>query len=184
MDKNHTQIGEHMNNKHTWFNVLTIFITVILSGCTPPSSNNKDPFYRSIGDYDFNRLPLIEPYDAITLTGASKKSAWQIDLHPSTASTKTYYSEISDVRKLSVNKGVIMAYTPYFKQYLKDQGLKNLYWFVIVPSKKVEIGFDNETDFHKYIQSIGIEEPVWIEPDPAFRQFEKTGCLDWIPDCK
>jgi hypothetical protein len=68
--------------------------------------------------------------------------------------------------------------------HVEQVGQKVLYWFVIIPQEKLEVGFDNEADFLKYIREYGIEEPTWEDPESIFQRFKDTGCLEWIPDCK
>jgi hypothetical protein len=77
-----------------------------------------------------------------------------------------------------------MVYATYPQEVDTDVGQKVLYWFVIVPDKKIETGFEMEAEFLSYIQTYGIEQPQWIEPESTYEQFAETGCLEWIPDCK
>ncbi len=134
------------------------------------------------------RIPLVKPYEMLKLNQKleiNRKLGWSIysDLSPDEREFY-YYDSVHDIKTFSVENGIIMAYTTYAEGFDQDVGQKVLYWFVIVPDKKLETGFDTEAEFLNYIQTYGIQQPNWIEPDIAYKQFAETGCLKWIPDCK
>jgi hypothetical protein len=111
--------------------------------------------------------------------------SWQMPLlaNPSSKSTY-YYSNLHDIRKLAVEKGIIMLYTPYVERNIDTSiGQKIYHWFVIMPTSNIEEGFENESAFLDYIQQFEIQEPNWLDPSKTYEQFFQTGCLDWIPDC-
>lgn len=95
-----------------------------------------------------------------------------------------WYTGLHDVQKIAVVEGVILVYTPYEPLVAKDVGQKVLNWFVIIPDKGIETGFDNENDFLEYLQEYGINEVSWETPDVLYQRFLDTGCLDWIPGCQ
>jgi hypothetical protein len=134
------------------------------------------------------RIPLTKPYEILKIDYKKPgwwSLGWSINLHVSPSEKEVYYYQaIHDIRKFAIEDGVIMAYTTYPQEVDLDVGQKVLYWFVIVPDQKIETGFDTEDEFLSYIQTYGIQQPDWIEPDRAYEQFYETGCLDWIPDCK
>lgn len=133
------------------------------------------------------RIPLMKPYEMLKLNQQleiNRKLGWGIQLHVSPSEKELYYySAIYDIQKFAIENGVIMVYATYPQEVDTDVGQKVLYWFVIVPDKEIETGFDMEAEFLSYIQTYGIELPRWIEPERAYEQFYKTGCLDWIPTC-
>jgi hypothetical protein len=145
----------------------------------------KESFYQNSGDWDAYYIPLVKPYKAVRLVQGVD---WDIELYVApTQKDMYYYLHINDVNKIAVKNKVIMVYAPNSILLDEDEiriGQKVLPWFVIVPDKKIEIGFDNEDGFLKYIQEYGIKEPAWENPDSIFQKFQKTGCLDWIPNCK
>ena len=144
----------------------------------------RDPFYHNVGEWDTEYLPLIKPYKAVKfLKTAVDKPNWKISSQ-AFDETEILYAQIYDVRKIAVENNTIMAYSPdSFSDSEKRAGIKILYWFVIVPDKKIETGFETEDEFLTYIHTFGIQQPKWVDPDVAFEQFFDTGCLDWIPDC-
>jgi hypothetical protein len=172
---------EKMSNamKSLGFTTFIIVFLILTNSCSVFYSKfqTNDPFYQSTGGLDFLRIPLIKPYDAIK---GNEKLGWEIDMK----TNDTYYISIKGIEKIAIEKGIILIYTPYNEESAEGLGEKILYWFALIPSKGIEKGFDNEDDFIKYIQDYGIREPTWLDPNAVFKQFDKTGCLQWIPDCK
>lgn len=163
---------------------------VLLCACstrTLRDNNNKDPFYTDLGG-DAMRLPLIKPYEILKLNQQleiNRKLGWGIQLQIAPSEKELYYyNAIYDIQKFALEDGVIMVFATYPQEVDTDVGQKILYWFVIVPDKSIEIGFETDAEFLNYVQHYGIEQPSWTEPDAAYEQFYKTACLDWIPDCK
>lgn len=147
----------------------------------PPTPTQPIDFYSDIGDpkRDSFRIPLIKPYE---LTGTSYPGSWGIKLyyHDTKPYTDPMHSflGINSVAKFTVENGVIVAMTD------KKLGNERLQWFVIIPDKQVEVGFNNEAEFKKYIQTYNITEPSWFTTKEAYKQLKDTGCLPWIPGCK
>lgn len=96
-----------------------------------------------------------------------------------------YPYNIEELEKFAVQSGVIMAYSSYINKEADSYIQDNYYhWFVIIPEKEIAEGFHTEDEFRDYIQTLGIQDSDWQRPDEAYEQFKKTGCLEWIPDCK
>ena len=100
-------------------------------------------------------------------------------------SQEEYGYGIRELEKFAVKNDVIMAYSAYVDSdaniYIQD----NYYhWFVLIPDKEIAEGFHTEDKFLQYIQTLGVDDPDWQTPDEAYEKFKKTGCLEWIPDCK
>ncbi len=145
------------------------------------------PFYEDIGWVDAEYLPLIEPYRAVKMTDEELPTDWRITLYVSPEEKQLdYYLGIHNVQKISVQKNIIMVYSPDSLSVTTSGGFKipEYYWFIIVPGKDIEIGFETEQEFLEYIHNLGVKTPLWIDPDAAYMQFVKTKCLDWIPDCR
>ncbi|MBI3242752.1 MAG: hypothetical protein HYZ49_10715 [Chloroflexi bacterium] len=155
----------------------TLLIAVLgCGGSTMQKPRQVDPFYEGTGDLDSIRIPLLKPYEAINAKGNSL--GWYMDLY---GQGKEVYFQIQHIEKIAVEKGVIMAFASENRQ--SASWLPAWYWIVIIPDQNIEIGFENEEDFKKYIQEYGIVEPLWTDPTEVFQEFEKTGCADWIPNC-
>ena len=171
-------------NKHSQFLLLTFFslIFMLLSSCKGNTYTQPDPFYGIGSEWDHLRFPLIKPYYVIFI---SDEYGWQIPLQGAPSSRDFYYYlTIQHVQKISVEKDVIMIYSPYKNQIDESVGQKILYWFVFIPEKSIEMGFDNENNFLNYIQQFGVQNPSWRTPNEILEEYEKTSCLEWIPNCK
>lgn len=164
--------------KYAPFAGLIILLIALLScrNSSPKKVRHSDPFYNDTGEGNFLVVPLIKPYRVVTDAGAG--IGWQMDLH------KQYRASVGilHIEKIAVEKGVIMVFAPTTPKI----SLANTSWdwIVIIPEQEIEVGFDNEDAFLNYIRAYGIEKPNWIDPMEAFKQFERTGCLEWIPDCE
>jgi hypothetical protein len=172
--------------KKTAFCLMILLNVIYLTSCTP-LVQHSDPFY-NVSDSDYAQLPLIDPIEARKLNSSSP---WELDLAnylwinlPNSQDVYAY-SHVDELEKVSVGDGVIMAYSSYVDKQADAYIQDNYYhWFVMVPSKNITVGFHTEDEFLQYIQTLGVQDPVWQTPDKAYAKFEKTGCLDWIPDCK
>jgi len=170
--------------------VLMILAAIYLSGCVS-RVHHDDEFYNNDGDYPYIQFPLIKPYYVYRM---NSESPWILNLKGHLwidIGNYAYNYDIEDVRKLAVKDRVIMAYSPYvdekpFDNEQVNQSIREHYyhWFAVIPDKNVEVGFESESEFLSYIQKLGIQQPDWREPVDIFNDFEQTGCLSWIPDCK
>jgi len=173
----------NMKKLLNWFTV--IFIAFYLSSCTS-RVQHTDEFYNDRGSFPYLRFPLIKPYyvDSAAVTGGTEP--WTMYLKKLWAPPNyLYLYSVTDVRKLSIKGNVIMAYSPYVNEEA-EQGIQENYyhWFVVVADKNIEAGFHTEGAFLEYIQQLGIQQPEWTSPDDLFDEYDSTGCLPWIPDCK
>jgi hypothetical protein len=95
-----------------------------------------------------------------------------------------HYLQIQDVRKIAIDKGIIMVYTPFEKLiYVSPEQEKALHWFILIPDQ-AELGFETEEEFTTYLKKYEISQPAWQEPEAILQTYDQTGCLDWIPGCK
>lgn len=173
--------------------LMMLLFLCLLTSCSS-RVQHTNPFY-NYNDNDFPRdhLPIIDPVEA---TRKSPSSSWSMKLlnglyieMPKSQEqevVKVYiYSRVAELEKFSVKDGVIMAYSDYVNQQADAYIQTNFYhWFVMIPDKNITEGFHTENAFNQYIESKGIQDPVWQTPDEAFDQFLNTGCLDWFPDCE
>lgn len=171
---------------------IILILILLLSLCCLTSNlrrvKHDDPFY-NYDDMSILRIPLIKPIEVNRLDSSYP---WDIELHSdmwidfSEMPEREYcFFEITAPEKFAVQKGVIMAYSSYVDKEADAYIQENFFhWFVIIPEKEFAEGFHTEDEFLEYIQILGIEDPDWQIPDEAHKQFRKTGCLEWIPDCK
>ena len=153
------------------------------------SVKHADPFY-DYDDFDMVRIPLINPIEANYLNASDP---WDISLKPCVyvdfpnrqGSHYYTYCHVRKLEKFAVQNGVIMAYSSYINEKADVYIQENYYhWFVLIPEKEITEGFHTETEFLEYLKTLGIEDIDWQLPDEAQKQFRKTGCLEWFPDCE
>jgi hypothetical protein len=173
-----------MLKKYAWIFIAVFLLLALLSGYKMFVYFQRDPFYRNGSEWDHLRFPLIKPYYAIKV---GEKIDWQIplDLEGDPSQVNLYhFLHIPNVQKVAVNNGVIMVYATH--KPLADESAKyaNPRWYALVVDEKIEMGFETEAEFLAYVQQFGIDRPVWREPDDISIEYDRTRCLDWIPDCK
>lgn len=177
--------------------VLCLFMLLLSLSCIldySPPERYADPFYNFNDGFDSSLyLPLIKPIDAVSLTiSEAGESLWVVFLArgtwvsvPNSQNNLAHYDTIEELEKFAVKDGAILAYSAYVDKEADPYIQENYYhWFVLIPEKKIAEGFQTEEEFSNYIQTLGIQNPNWQTPNEAFDKFKKTGCLDWIPDCK
>jgi hypothetical protein len=180
--------------RRTFLNFMIYVCILLLTGCRP-FVHHANPFYNYNGDdYPMIHLPLIDP---VEVTQVRPSSPWNMSypdgIHIAIPKEKEeeiqkiyIYSTVQELEKFAVQDGIILAYSRYVNPKADEFIRNNFYhWFVIIPSKKITKGFQTEDEFILYIQTIGIQDPVWWKPEEAYSRFlDNGGCLNWIPDCK
>ena len=141
------------------------------------SSSHEQPsgtaFFESPGGFDYKRIALIEPYQAIDIGDGR----WSVDLQ--TESIR-YQDSVNDITKLNVISGtVIVTYSP--DTLFAGEHVSNL-WFVIVPGMNVERGFTDEDEFLDYLNGMGIGDPRLVSVDALYEELVNKGYLEWFPD--
>ena len=167
-------------------NAFLYILLFSLGGCDLGQNNdarknnpNTDPFYIEEKGFDFNRFPLIKPYEVVTLNHGT---SWDLGLKGLKDDEAWLSVCVSNVKKLDVKSNLILAYGSD-STYLNNHKVFEA-WFVINPTIKEEKGFTNEEEFSSYLKKQGIEKPKWREVNEVFKQFLDTYCLEWIPSCK
>jgi hypothetical protein len=169
---------------------LILFLSIsCMTSCASPVQH-ADPFYNvNYDDEPLIHLPLIKPVEAKRRGGSSP---WRVFLTfgpwvsvPDRQDNFFYAYDVEELEKFAVENGIIMAYSAYVDQdadaYVQDN---YFHWFVIIPDKEIAEGFHTEAEFREYIQTLGIQDPDWQTPSETYKQFKRTGCLEWFPDCE
>ena len=130
-------------------------------------------FYTDCNGFDYIRFPLIMPYEAMCID----RENWIINLNPGVG----YYLSINDILEVSVVDSMIFVHTNSTGFFDGDH--EPWQWFVVIPSKKIEIGFSTKKEFEKYLEQFNTREINWINIENAYYQFKDTECLPWIPGC-
>jgi hypothetical protein len=160
-----------------------ILTTMLIMHCSLCACSPKNDFYQKGSGWDYLRFPLLEPYYAI-YNVAEDENGWVIPLHLEPSKKNfLHYLDIQDVRKIAVENGTIMVYTPYSKLIQISEGQdKELHWFIIRPDQG-ELGFETEEEFIFSLKQYDIDQPMWYEPLSILQKFDQTRCLEWIPNC-
>jgi hypothetical protein len=182
-----------MDIKKTIYYLIILFGLAFVTSCAPhaqptnPPVQHADPFYNiNHNDYPLIYLPLIKPIEAEREDG---RTPWRIfipyGLWVQLPNRHDYGYAVEELEKIAVKDGIILAYSSYVDKNADASVQENYYhWFVLIPDKKIAEGFHTETEFTQYIQTLDIQNPDWQTPQDAYDTYVKTGCLDWIPDCK
>lgn len=159
----------------------SMFVFVI--GLVLAACGYDDPFYGKGSGWDFVRFPLIKPYYAISSTDTEAR--WIVSLNnKSPLKEVSSIMEIEDVQKIAVLDNAIMVYTPDNTANRFGDHNFIFHWYILIPDEHLEIGFETEDKFLDYLRQNNMGEPNWQEPLSILQEYDQTGCLDWIPDCK
>ena len=127
---------------------LCIILLLTICSCIFSSRfESSNPFYVSSGDWDFLRLPLIEPYEIIK---GDESLGWSMDLFIAPAE-ENYYRSVKRIEKIAIEKDVILIHSSYIESSAEVLGMDILFWYVIVPNERIEKGFEKESEFQSYI---------------------------------
>jgi len=135
----------------------------------------KDNFYYSMGGWDYERIPLIEPYEAINV-GYIHNFPWFIDLN---LDSHIYRTSSIESGKIDIKNGVIYIYSQ--DGILEGVSYSDI-WMILIPSEQIEIGFTNEEKFNKYLSENNLEEPVFEKLNDLYDELVEIGYLDWFPE--
>lgn len=158
-----------------------LFVILAVTGC---SKKHKDPFYNDFGTWDSMQLPLLNPYYLIYITD---EFGWQMPIKGNFPEPYWEFNlgDLTNIEKVSVKNGVIMVYSSVGRDFIGDAVPPTFNWFVMIPDEKNrEMGFASEADLIKYVHQFGVIEPAWVDPNSAYKEFYRTGCYDWVPDCE
>lgn len=169
--------------------VLIVFITIFLSGCffLPEKKQYevqipKGSFYHSMGGWDYQRIPLIKPYDAISVD--YKELGWLIKSKNESDS----YLDSNFIKKIDVKNAIIYVYNDgleifgkFESPYYKGEEYPEV-WIIIEPNEKKEVGFTTEKDFLQYIEENNLEIPKFRDINDVYEELKERGVLNWFPD--
>jgi hypothetical protein len=172
----------YVNNDRTVV-ISRITIFMITLSFLLPACSSRDSFYRKGSGWDYLRFPLLKPYYAMSLSNEEIK--WVIPLErESPLKKESFLMEIRDVVKIAVVDNAIMLYSQDSTKIASSNiEEKVFHWFILIPNEHLEMGFENEDGFLKYLYQNDMDQPQWLEPISVLQEFDQTGCLDWIPDC-
>src|SRR5256885_4935313 len=115
------------------------FFMGLLWGCRDVRKDNKveDKFSsEKYSSWDALRIPLIKPYEMLKLNGSNE---WSMNLVEIPAS-------VSNIKEINVLQNIIIIYSG--ETYCNNTKVQEA-WFIIIPSKHLEKGFEMKVDFDK-----------------------------------
>lgn len=152
---------------------------MIAASCSSQDKNDKskgerDSFYDRSGGWDYARIPLRKPYELMKL---KNNSVWSMNLH-----AMTLQSSISNITGVNVIDDVIIIHSSK-NTFLRGSEVPEA-WFVIIPGRGVEMGFDKEEGFNTYMSSMNVKEVKLHDPDVVYESFKKKWPINWQADFK
>lgn len=141
-------------------------------------NKNTDKYYTDTGGIDFVRFPLSKPFVAMSL---DNEKTWSVG--------EGFYSDNSliadNVVEINFCDDIIFCHS--IGETIVDYQSAKDAWYIIT-SKKYTIrkGFTKKKDFIEYAKTLNIDvnKLDWKSPSLLFKQFDRTGCLPWIPGCE
>jgi hypothetical protein len=129
----------------------------------------RNDFSSRRGGFDYIRIPFIKPYEALCMNGSKR---WQMNLYNSALN-----SSIVNIKDVYVENGTMILYSE--NTYLDGQQAKKA-WFIVIPGKQIERGFNNENDYIKYLKFIGIiKKPQLIDINKISDYFNDNYPMNW-----
>jgi hypothetical protein len=151
--------------------LISLFINVWLLASCQNTTRHKtnDVFYSSKGGFDYVRIPLIKPYEAVKLNGSKE---WLVNLK-----TATLQFSVSNIKEVTIVKGFILLHG--VDTFLKGSTIKEA-WFIIIPSKHIELGFDKYDKFVNYLLANGFErDPGLHNVEEIYLEYMKMDKVNW-----
>jgi len=149
------------------FRSCTVFIDDMTSSydVQPPGED----FFESSGRWDYRRIPLINPYQVVSVD----EGMWIIEL-------RTEFQPVINIEKLNVvNNSHIVSYST--NALVRGERVNEL-WSIIVPDEEIEMSFTEEHKFLAYLESSGIDELDLVDVDDLYEELVDKGYLEWFPE--
>lgn len=144
------------------------------------SSANVQPtgvaFFESTGGWDYRRIALIEPYQAVSID----RKTWTIGLQRDELSVR--YQTLAYITNLKldvIDKKFIVAYAP--NTWLDGERVNEV-WVVIIPKENIEKAFTNEEEFLAYLDDKGVDQPNLTDANELYKELGNKGYLEWFPE--
>jgi hypothetical protein len=153
-----------MGSKYKIKFVLFIY-TLLIVGCN--NQQQKKFYCDTLMDGDVWRLPIIEPFELITV---DTNTFWS--LHWSEELNKTYLTDYYNADSITYRDGLIII--------LNNQGNVFNQGIIDVKQEKV-IKFKTRDDFYKYAIEDSLLHKMYSVKD-LFRQYKQNGYLPWSKD--
>ena len=149
--------------------IIIAFCLITLFQACSDKNSNVDSFYTEKGGWDYGRIPLLKPYEAII---DNKNLGWSLGLNGEDGDTG-----FGNIKLVNVVDSVILIYST--NSILHGVDVKQS-WHIIIPSNKVEKGFDSHQKYLDYLKLLGItHEPPLHDIEAISEYFDKYDIIDW-----
>ncbi len=151
----------------------TVFVGVMICLYVIAYCNYKDPFYTIYAREDLIRIPLIKPYELLTVAEASPADefySWNLSFQFDDAQGRT--NKIN-ATYINVSRGVIYGHG-------KDLPAAPNDWFVIIPDKKIEKIFEDRVSWNACLRENHVLGDSLRKIWPVFYAFRDKGALPWM----
>lgn len=159
--------------------IITWVLIIAITACwdAPKRQPERDDFYETKGGWDWIRVPLIKPYEALKIDPEVQTNPWVINLFsPNLVNT-------DHVRKICVKDSILYIISGMVAGTgdSTSLGTRNLptVWFIINSKQKTEKGFKSAKEFDKYIVENNYPLPDWHDIDTLFHNLSNGGKLPW-----
>jgi len=129
-------------------------------------------FFESTGGWDYRRIALIEPYQAVSVD----KEMWGVDLK---TDSFRYQTSVRATKLDVIDTRFIVTYSS--NTTLEGKWVDEL-WFVIIPEESIEVGFTEEEKFLTYLKDNGIDNPNLTDVNELYEELINKGYLEWFPE--
>jgi hypothetical protein len=155
---------------------LVYLFLLLLVGCDPRGCNlvSQPDFYGYISREDLIRIPLVQPYELLTLSNLNtdpdnesdeRTVSWELRF-------KNPGMDHVNVTDFNVTSGVIYGNGKRSRFAPND-------YFIIIPVRKIESRFKSEAEWRDSLRNMGIGSEKLLRPWPVFKQFKKDLVLPW-----
>ena len=150
---------------------------LILIFLFPNCENNRDSYYTKKSDWRAykRRIPLIKPYDA-----QCPQKIWNIAFFRPCKSCPDGGTFCICATKINVIDSIIIVYCDQ-EWPIQDKTVDSL-WSFIIPSKKVEVTFNDRKSFEDSLSYYTKKPPVYRDVEDVWQQYKNNGWLDWFPE--
>jgi hypothetical protein len=152
----------------SFFIVSGFLVILLFFDCKGIKKQRKmqDDFYtRSNASWDASRLPLVRPYELLRLNGSKE---WEMNLRKIPGS-------VSNIKEVSVFQNIIMIHSG--ETYCNNAKVEEA-WFVIIPEKDIEKGFEKKEGYDKYLSLLHVISTLY-NADTVYGFFQRNKKINW-----
>jgi hypothetical protein len=155
-------------------NIIILFFVIIFSSCNQFKNKDKyeDDFYNSYSGSDYNRLPLIKPFEALKLKG---EKYWRLN----TSNNLNPIGTTSPVDSINVVGNYIFGHCLKYQ----DEDLKGYktpeQWFIIDIEKNKMTFYKKDSQLYNYLKTKSIQDKL-LFVDDLTKGFKENYYLPWI----